>query len=226
MHADDRDPRFLPPEPSPWPRRLLLATLGLGTAVGAVVGGNWLVQNHANIELVAPWNKGKLAPLDGASGSAMAPADRPTPDIAGGELSRSRVNTCAGSTPGPECAHGRQPAAAATAPAYGDPGASEIARIRAANANAAPGELKGHDIAKSGAAPLVVGKLAKPPAEGTATPPPAIAAAPDKGQECEFLKVRADEIDQMLKQSYPTAVKNGLRDEQKKARARVASLGC
>lgn len=220
MHADDRDPRFLPPEPSPWPRRLLLTALGVGAAVGAVVGGTWLVENRQNIELVAPWNKGKLSPIDAAPGSAMAPADRATPNIAGGELSRSRVNTCAGSNPGPECRSG-QPA-----PEYGNPGESEIARIRAANANAAPGDLKGQDIAKSGAAPLVVGKLAKPTAEGEATPPPAIAAAPDKGQECEFLKVRAGEIDEMLKQTYPTAVKNGLRDEQKKARARVASLGC
>jgi hypothetical protein len=211
------DALFMPPQPSRWPGRLLWGTVGIGVVVGAVYGGQWLLANHANIELVAPWQKKPDAVSTDPTVTVLPPGGTRSPGAmtSGGNLSRSRVNNCAGSKPDPDCPP-------AVLPSGGPSPESEISRIRAANSGA-PSEIKAtQEVSKGGTQHLEVGRPRN--ADGSV----ATAAGPvvDKGQECDLLRVRIGEIDQMLTQNYPAKVKDGLRNEQKNGRARMGSLGC
>lgn len=131
----------------------------------------------------------------------------------------ARFNSCATATPDPGCPPtGPQPS--------GPSPESEISRIRAANAAKGTSEIAGtREVGKSGTVHIEVGRTREQQAAAAAGV--GVGAAPaDKGQECDFLRVRIGEIDSMLTQSYPNKVKDGLRDEQKRGRARMGSLGC
>lgn len=223
---DDVKRPYMPPAPSRLPRRLLWLVLLASALTGAFYGGRWLLENYGKFELVAPWARDKAPdaleaappPLAGVpSGAGPRGGGGTVAGQASGGRGRAN-NTCVTSTPDPDC----PPATLPTGPAP----ESEISRIRAANANAAPAEIGGpREIVKSGTQQLEVGR---PRGEATASGGGGGSAAPvvDKGQECDFLKVRGSELEAMLAQNYPAKVKDGLRDEQKRGRSRMAALGC
>lgn len=217
---DDVKRPYMPPPPSKLPRRLLGGLLLAGALVAAFYGGRWLLENYGKFELVPPWASKTQEPLE-APPPAATPVITQRPGAIGpgtAPSSRGRVNTCATSTPDPDCPPATLPAGPAPE--------SEIARIRAANAKAAPAEIgSAGEIGKSGTPMLEVGR---PRGEATASGSGGGGAAPvvDKAQECDFLKVRSSELDAMLAQNYPAKVKDGLRDEQKRGRSRLAALGC
>lgn len=227
LRSDDLDRPFLPPERSQWPGRLIGGTLLIAALAGAFYGGQWYLENRKNIEFVPPWAKNSApanAPIQQADPNAPpVPLEeasvRSSRVLQPGGKQGAKFNSCATANPDPGCPPtGAQPS--------GPSPESEISRIRAANAAKGTAELPApREVGKGGTAHLEVGRTREQQAAAAAGV--GVGATPaDKGQECDFIRVRSGEIDTMLTQSYPNKVNYGLRDEQKRGRARMASLGC